>query len=114
MVLLGVLFLLIAHASPVAWELTWSDEFEGDALNASRWTAKQNASHCCQLGKQELQLYRADEVAVGGGALTIRTRRRAAWGPAAQGPPRVLLYNYTRPAALVFDTSVLLLSSHCS
>ena len=85
----------IAMVSATTWDLTWSDEFNGTALNASNWHIRANASHCCQFGKQELQLYMKDEVFVGDGLLHIRTRRRTVVGPAAHGPPRDITYHYT-------------------
>ena len=90
-----VLLLVSAMMSANAWDLTWSDEFDGTALNASNWNIRTNESHCCQFGKQELQLYVRDEVSVADGLLHIRTRRRTAVGPAAQGPPRDITYRYT-------------------
>ena len=90
---LALLALLGAVAN--AWDLTWEDDFEGTVLNTSNWGVRSNRSHCCQFGKQELQLYLPDEVFVAGGLLHIRTRRRTAIGPAAQGPPRDIVYNYT-------------------
>ena len=50
------------------------DNFDGASLNTSLWNIKVNQSHCCQLGKEELQLYVSDEVFVKNGWLNLRTR----------------------------------------
>ena len=59
------------------WELTWSDEFDGEALDPSKWTARSNASApgLEWVGGQQ-QWYDPGECRVVGGALAIRTRRR--------------------------------------
>ena len=47
----------------MSWHLSWSDEFNGAALNSS-WSVRTNQSHCCGPfgGPGELQLYLPDEV----------------------------------------------------
>ena len=68
----------------MSWQLSWSDEFNGAALNSS-WSVRTNQSHCCGPfgGPGELQLYLPDEVSVHDGHLDIRTRRHLAL-PAAE------------------------------
>jgi len=39
-----------------SWVLTLEEEFAGQALNKTLWNVLNNASHCCQLGLQELEL----------------------------------------------------------
>ena len=63
----------MCHGVP-GWQITFDDEFNGDALNATRWTVADNTTH----GNTEQQLYVKDEVSVANGLLTITTRKRAA------------------------------------
>ena len=60
------------------WQLTWSDEFDGDALDPAKWTPRANASApgLERFGGQQ-QWYDPSECRVAGGALALRTRRRA-------------------------------------
>lgn len=59
------------------WELTWSDEFDGEALDPSKWTARANASAPgLEWAGGQQQWYDPGECRVAGGALAIRTRRR--------------------------------------
>eukprot|EP01062_Namystynia_karyoxenos_P066351 TRINITY_DN60303_c0_g1_i1.p1 TRINITY_DN60303_c0_g1~~TRINITY_DN60303_c0_g1_i1.p1 ORF type:complete len:278 (+),score=61.70 TRINITY_DN60303_c0_g1_i1:69-902(+) len=82
------------YAAGSDWTLVWADEFDGSALNTSLWNVKNNRTHCCQLGKQELTLYLPDEVFVADGRLVIRTRRREVIGP-QYGTGKPMVYNYT-------------------
>lgn len=85
---------IAAQAAPATpHKLVWSDEFDGTALNATNWNVRNNESHCCQLGKQELELYMADEVSVADGFLHLRTRHRSMVGPTSKGT--VQTYNFT-------------------
>jgi len=71
--------------SAPGWQVTFEDEFEGDALDSKVWSVKSNGTH----GPTEQELYTADEVWVEGGALVLRTRKREALGPQGQR------YNFT-------------------
>ena len=65
-----------ASAASSEWILTFEDEFDGEALNTSRWNVADNMTH----GPEELQLYVKDEVYLEKGNLVLRTRRRdAVW-----------------------------------
>lgn len=61
-------------AAPTGWTLAWSDEFDGDALDTSKWVAESGGHGW---GNQELQYYtgRPENVRVGGGMLTIEARK---------------------------------------
>ena len=89
----GTFFWLVATVPIVArglsWELSFADHFEGDALNTTSWNIKSNESHCCQLGKEELELYMPDEIFIQDGKLNVRTRHRAEIGPQQK------VYHYT-------------------
>ena len=65
------------------WSLVWADEFDGNALDASRWSV-QTGDGCdinlCGWGNNELQWYQADNATVGGGMLTITARVENAGG----------------------------------
>jgi len=70
-----------AHRPPVAspspssgWELAWSDEFDGDALDRRKWVAETGGHGW---GNGELQFYtsRPDNLRVGGGHLVIEARK---------------------------------------
>lgn len=89
----GTFFWLVATVPIVArglsWELSFADHFEGDALNTTSWNIKSNESHCCQLGKEELELYMPDEIFIQDGKLNVRTRHRTEIGPQQK------VYHYT-------------------
>ena len=82
---LFVLYLLVklVFSAEESWTLSLIDNFDGPSLNTSLWNVKNNQSHCCQLGKQELQLYIAEQVFVKNGFLNIQTRfnRKGVFGP---------------------------------
>jgi len=68
------------------WELTWSEEFSGNSLNSSRWTVRDNESHCCDpFGRYELELYVAEAVSVHDGYLELNTKWNPQTGPAKHG-----------------------------
>jgi len=76
----GVLFLLAgifmigpAGAAEGDWKLVWSDEFDGEKLDYSKWGIEVNAFGG---GNNELQLYtdRKENVRIAGGHLVIEAR----------------------------------------
>ncbi|MDE2691556.1 MAG: glycoside hydrolase family 16 protein [Acidobacteriota bacterium] len=63
------------------WELVWSDEFDGTALDASRWniqTGDGTAEGIPGWGNNELQSYRAANISVSDGVLVITAREEDA------------------------------------
>ena len=54
------------------WVLAWSDEFDGAAINESKWTVEDWAS----TRNRELHYYAPDEVYLENGCLRLRSRRR--------------------------------------
>ncbi len=67
------------EATPEGWALVWSDEFDGAALDTTKWTLQlgDGCPSLCGWGNNELQRYTADNYAVGGGLLTITARQEA-------------------------------------
>ncbi len=63
------------------WELVWADEFEGDTLDANRWTHEFN---CFGGGNNEQQCYtdRPENTQVADGILNIIAREESFSGPA--------------------------------
>ena len=66
----------VAPKAPAGWTLVWHDEFNGRALDSTKWNVllREQSKH------DELQYYVPDEVYVAGGALHIRSRERAYGG----------------------------------
>ncbi len=63
------------------WELVWSDEFDGAALDVSRWniqTGDGTAEGIPGWGNNELQSYQAANISVSGGVLVIAAREEDA------------------------------------
>ena len=62
------------QTAPAGWALVWSDEFDGAALDRSKWTPVTGGHGW---GNRELQFYtaRPENVRVGGGMLTIEARK---------------------------------------
>ena len=67
-----------AADAPPGWELVWSDEFDGHALDASKWEFEVNARGG---GNNELQYYVTNNVRVRDGFLSIEARREHYTGP---------------------------------
>jgi beta-glucanase (GH16 family) len=61
------------------YDLIWSDEFEGDSLNTSNWNYDigDGCPNLCGWGNMEFQYYRAENVTVSGGYLTIEAREES-------------------------------------
>lgn len=78
-----------APADPLAaagWELVWADEFEGNALDRSKWTPEVS---CWGGGNGERQCYtdRPENISVEGGLLLLKARKERFAGPAR--PPEI-------------------------
>jgi beta-glucanase (GH16 family) len=72
------MFTVRAADNPAGWELVWSDEFNGDSLNRSKWEFEVNARGG---GNRELQYYITNNVRVRDGFLTIEARKERYAGP---------------------------------
>lgn len=65
------------------WSLVWSDEFEGTALDSTKWSAEtgDGSSHgLAGWGNRELEYYRPENAVVSGGNLSIQVKREAFGG----------------------------------
>ncbi len=65
------------------WTLVWSDEFDGTGLNGSKWSVQEGdgcAEGICGWGNDEAQWYRAENLEVSGGFLTLTAEQEAAGG----------------------------------
>lgn len=69
-----------SSAAALGWTLVWSDEFEGAAIDTSKWSHEQN---CTGGGNNELQCYtnRAENSFVADGKLNIVARKETFSGP---------------------------------
>ena len=67
------------------WTMVWQDEFDGSALDLSKWTP-QTGDGCdigiCDWGNNELQWYQEANAVVGNGVLSITARQESAGGKA--------------------------------
>ena len=63
-----------------SWQLVWSDEFDGNELDRTKWTPEES---CWGGGNQERQCYtdRPDNVAVEDGYLYLKARKERFTGP---------------------------------
>ncbi len=86
--LLCLLLAFLIHVLPTHGQcpqLVWSDEFDGDSLDESKWSY-QNGDGCqisqdlCGWGNNELQYYRPENAVVSDGYLTITAKREAYMG----------------------------------
>lgn len=89
----------IAPLKGAGWTLVWADEFEGSALDRTKWNPEVS---CWGGGNQERQCYtdRAENIAVEDGTLVLRARKERFSGPArppeiAETPNPVLTQEYT-------------------
>ena len=66
--------------TPKGWELVWSDEFEGSALDTAKWNIQLgdgSAEGIPGWGNNEQQSYQADNITVANGSLIITARQEA-------------------------------------
>ena len=78
--LVGISLAGAVGAADTNWKLVWADEFEGAALDLSRWEWEVNARGG---GNNELQYYtdRPENTQVSGGLLTLTARQERFTGP---------------------------------
>ncbi len=77
-----------AQAAPLApaqggsYGLVWEDNFDGTALDTTKWTPMigNGCPNLCGWGNNELQYYRAENATVGNGMLTITARQQSFGG----------------------------------
>ena len=64
------------------WELVWSDEFDGNELDTSKWSPQigDGCPDLCGWGNNELEWYTDSNHSVNGGFLTIEAREEQAGG----------------------------------
>ena len=64
---------------PIEWQVAFSDEFDGDALDQAKWniTVGDGCPDLCGFGNNELQTYTPDNIQVAGGVLTLQGREEA-------------------------------------
>jgi len=73
-VLIMSLLLMVTSVSGQNWQLVWSDEFDGDTLDGTKWSYQIGTGSQYGLegwGNNELQYYRPENVTVANGMLTI-------------------------------------------
>ena len=77
-----VLTVVLAAPAAATWSLVWSDEFDGTTLDPANWTTDvgNGCPSLCGWGNAELEYYRPQNVAVGGGNLVITAREESYGG----------------------------------
>lgn len=67
------------QATPPGWTLVWSDEFDGTALDESKWSLQlgDGCPNLCGWGNAELQTYTAQNHSVSDGTLKITAREES-------------------------------------
>lgn len=80
--LLAVLLLAVAPDARAAYSLVWADEFNGGALDTSKWgyDLGDGCPDLCGWGNSELQYYRSQNVTVEGGHLVLTARQESYGG----------------------------------
>ena len=63
---------------PAGWELVWHDEFDGPAIDLSKWEFEVNGKGG---GNQELQYYTTNNASIRDGRLVIEARKERFTGP---------------------------------
>ncbi|MBT8402197.1 MAG: glycoside hydrolase family 16 protein [Rhodothermia bacterium] len=68
--------------TPDGFTLVWNDEFDGNALDLSKWEAQtgDGCPNLCGWGNNELQFYRSQNATVANGFLTITAQEQVAGG----------------------------------
>lgn len=76
----------ITPAPRAQWQMVWADEFDGTALDRTKWTPEQS---CWGGGNSERQCYtdRPDNIRVSGGNLHLMARKERFTGP--DRPPEI-------------------------
>lgn len=93
------------------FELVFSDDFDGDTLDLSRWTTCYwwDKNGCTNLGNNELEWYMPQNVSVAGGTLRLTARREDVVGwegrifPYTSGMVTTGRYYEEDPSAIRFD-----------
>ena len=64
------------------WQLVWSDEFDGTAVDTTKWSFQigDGCPELCGWGNNELQYYRAENATVADGILTITAQEESFMG----------------------------------
>ncbi len=77
---------VLAPREGAGWELAWADEFDGTALDRTKWAPEVS---CWGGGNAERQCYtdRPENIAVEGGMLLLKARKERFTGPAR--PPEI-------------------------
>jgi beta-glucanase (GH16 family) len=72
------LLLAVKGVTGQNWQLVWSDEFDGDTLDGTKWSYQTGTGSQYGLdgwGNNELQYYRPENVVVGEGMLTVTAKK---------------------------------------